>query len=194
MKVRMVRFRGGFGLKPLVPVPSAALSETVTGLAGLVFEKENSEQSFGMKIHELKFNVDGSSRGKQGPAGIGDVLRNSDGKICCLFSYHVGIEESNTTEIRAIHKALELCASRSILVDKDIIIASDSMVAVSWVNNSGDFGSLKHVKLIYDIRDLLKLLRRTSVVFNPRHTNAFADDLAKKGSQNLGDRLVWGDL
>ncbi|KAK3219761.1 hypothetical protein Dsin_013731 [Dipteronia sinensis] len=118
-------------------------------------------------VNGLKFNVDGSSRSKPGPAGIGGVLRNSD--------------ESNTTVIMAIHKALELCASRSILLDKDIIIVSDSMVVVSWVNKTDDFGSLKHVKLIYDIRGFMKLLRRTSVVYNPRHTNSFADDLAKKG-------------
>ena len=39
----------------------------------------------------LKFNVDGSSRGKPGPSGIGGVLRDSCGKILCLFSFSVGI-------------------------------------------------------------------------------------------------------
>ncbi|KAK3224464.1 hypothetical protein Dsin_011489 [Dipteronia sinensis] len=36
----------------------------------------------------LKFNVDGSSRGKPGHSGIGGVLRNAAGKILCYFSYY----------------------------------------------------------------------------------------------------------
>ncbi|KAK3200035.1 hypothetical protein Dsin_012678 [Dipteronia sinensis] len=117
-------------------------------------------------INGLKFNVDGSSRGKPGPAGIGGVLRNSNCKILCLFSSHVGIEDSNMTEIMAMHKAFELCALRSVLVDRDIVIVIDSMVSVTWVNITEGFGSLKHVNLIYNIRGYMKLLRRTSVILD----------------------------
>ncbi|KAI9161242.1 hypothetical protein LWI28_015677 [Acer negundo] len=43
----------------------------------------------------LKFNVDGSAKGKPGPVGIGGVLRDSRGKILCLFfSFFVGNEDS----------------------------------------------------------------------------------------------------
>lgn len=31
----------------------------------------------------------GASRGKLGPAGVGEVLRNSDGKVLALFSKQV---------------------------------------------------------------------------------------------------------
>ncbi|KAK3218850.1 hypothetical protein Dsin_012820 [Dipteronia sinensis] len=145
-------------------------------------------------VNGLKFNVDGSSRGNPGPAGIRGVLRNSDGKILCLFSYHVGIEYSKTSEIMAILKALEVCTSRLVLVDRDIIIASDSKLAVDCKNKTDDFGSLNHVNLIYDIRGFLNILKKVYVIFNPRHSNSFADNLAKKGSLNFCDRLDWGDL
>ena len=38
------------------------------------------------------------------------------------------------------------------LREKKVVIVSDSFVAVAWVNN-GDFGSLKHIGSIYDIRE-----------------------------------------
>ena len=38
---------------------------------------------------------DGSSRGNPGPAGMGGVLRDSKGKILCLYSEYVGIADSN---------------------------------------------------------------------------------------------------
>ena len=38
----------------------------------------------------LKFNIDGTSRGKPGSAGIGGVLRDSNGKVLCLFSFYMG--------------------------------------------------------------------------------------------------------
>ncbi|KAK3211673.1 hypothetical protein Dsin_016379 [Dipteronia sinensis] len=56
----------------------------------------------------LKFNVDGSSRGNLGSAGIEGVRRDSNGMVLCLFSLGVGIMDSNATEILAIRRALEL--------------------------------------------------------------------------------------
>ena len=83
--------------------------------------------------------------GKPGPAGIGGVLRDANGKVLCLFSFHLGILDSNTTELLAIKKAIELISENQNLIDRDIEIVSDSKVAVSWVNK-GDFGNVNQVK------------------------------------------------
>ncbi|KAL4347296.1 hypothetical protein GQ457_17G024020 [Hibiscus cannabinus] len=72
----------------------------------------------------LKFNVDGSTRGKPGPASCGGVLRDDHGQILALFSGPLGVLESNDAEIRAICHALLLLR---------VFIESDSLVAVSWV-------------------------------------------------------------
>ena len=50
---------------------------------------------------------------------------------------------------------------------------------------------MKHVKLIYDIRSLLSYLGRTSVTYNSRSSNNFADSLVKKGSTMDGDSVIW---
>lgn len=51
---------------------------------------------------ELKFNVDGATRGKPRLAGIGGVLRNSLGVAVSLFFKNVGTMESNEVEVLAI--------------------------------------------------------------------------------------------
>ncbi|KAK2651641.1 hypothetical protein Ddye_011497 [Dipteronia dyeriana] len=94
-----------------------------------------------MSGDKLKFNVDGSPRGRPGLAGIGGVFRDSEGKVVCLFSLSVGIQDSNTAEILAFRKACELCDSVQRLAEGNIQIVSDSMVAVSWANSMDDFGA-----------------------------------------------------
>ncbi|KAK3189441.1 hypothetical protein Dsin_029002 [Dipteronia sinensis] len=66
----------------------------------------------------LKFNVDWSAKGSPGPAGMGGVLRNSRGCALCLFSDHLGTLDSNSVEVSAIHKAVEICASSPHLIGR----------------------------------------------------------------------------
>ncbi|KAK3212280.1 hypothetical protein Dsin_016986 [Dipteronia sinensis] len=134
----------------------------------------------------LKFNVDGSAKGSPGLAGIGGVMRDSSGKVLCLFSISLGSQDSITADIMVMHKVVEIVLSNNFWNGPNMVIASDSKVAISWVNND-DFGSINHVNLIYDIRSWLKNLGNTMVVYNSRSANSFADILAKRGASNMGD-------
>ncbi|KAK3222316.1 hypothetical protein Dsin_009341 [Dipteronia sinensis] len=100
----------------------------------------------------LKFNVDGSAKGSSGPPVMRGVLRDLIGKVLCLFSFFLGIQDLITAEIMAIHKACDIVQSSSSWCGRNVVISSDSMVAMSWVY-SGDFGSLVHVNTIYGIRN-----------------------------------------
>ena len=104
----------------------------------------------------------------------------------------MGILDSNTTELLAIKRAVELITENPILKGRDIAIVSDSKVAVSWVNK-GEFGNVNQVKDIYDIREMLKHLKFVKVVFDSRIFNSFADSLAKMGANAMGDFVDWGD-
>ncbi|KAK3175707.1 hypothetical protein Dsin_032594, partial [Dipteronia sinensis] len=64
----------------------------------------------------LKFNVDGFALGKPRPAGIRGVLRDSSGKVLCMFSKFIGVYDSNSVEIIAIHQACVLCASLGLIM------------------------------------------------------------------------------
>ncbi|KAK3193617.1 hypothetical protein Dsin_024927 [Dipteronia sinensis] len=107
-------------------------------------KRTNIEDWISPSADILKFNVDGSVIGKPGPSGIGGVLRDLNGKVLCLFSYYMEIMDSNTTELWAITKAVELILSNPNLRGCDIWVVSDSKVAVLWVNN-GEFGSIAQV-------------------------------------------------
>ncbi|KAK2639235.1 hypothetical protein Ddye_027030 [Dipteronia dyeriana] len=144
-------------------------------------------------VESLKFNVDGSARGFQGSAGIGGVLRDHRGKIQCMFSAFIGMHDAITAEIQAIARASDLCLSKLELRGRNIVIVSDSKVAVSWVNGEG-ISNIQHVQSIYDIRCNLKSLGQAKVVYNSRMSKTFADHLAKKGSGNEGDMLTWNDF
>ncbi|KAK3211546.1 hypothetical protein Dsin_016252 [Dipteronia sinensis] len=138
----------------------------------------------------LLFNIGGSSRGNPGDAGIGGVLRDANGKVFCLFSYYVGILDSNAAEVHAIHKACSLISSHPILRDRCISIVSDSRSAVSWIN-SDNFGNINLVNLVYDIRYCIQSCAGISIIHTNRESNTLADSLAKGGSGKICDRLEW---
>ncbi|KAK3210897.1 hypothetical protein Dsin_015603 [Dipteronia sinensis] len=81
---------------------------------------------------DLKFTVDGSSRGNPGPAGIVGILRNHAGVTFCMFSSFLGDGISSTcAEIHAIPKACELCKKANCPAARRIIIESDSRSTIS---------------------------------------------------------------
>ncbi|KAK3206452.1 hypothetical protein Dsin_020498 [Dipteronia sinensis] len=141
----------------------------------------------------IKFNVDGSVRGKPGPAGIERVLRDSNGKVICLFSKFVSVTDSNTVELWAIRKAVQLCITNPNLKDRDIAVISDSKVAVAWVN-SEEVGNVAHMNTIYEIRNCMRSKCSIEVLYESRAFNSFADSLAKMGSSKNGDFVEWRDL
>ncbi|KAK3219556.1 hypothetical protein Dsin_013526 [Dipteronia sinensis] len=139
-----------------------------------------------------KFNVDGSTRGSLGRAGMGGVLKDSCRKVVFLFSYFIVSQDSNTAEIMAIWNVCDIISFDPLFLGRNITIASDSKVVVAWVNND-DFGSINHVKWIYDIRCKLKILGNTSVVYNSRSSNSFVDMLARRGSSLKEDIICWSN-
>ena len=110
-----------------------------------------------------------------------------------FFSIFVGSQDSITTELMAIERACSLCVQNSALQVQAIEIVSDSLVAVTWIN-SENFGSLKHVQLVYSIQDFMRKHGNLWVRFCSRASNSFADSLAKKGANREGDVIQWGSV
>ncbi|KAK2652020.1 hypothetical protein Ddye_011876 [Dipteronia dyeriana] len=134
--------------------------------------------------HDLVFNVDGSSRGNPGLAGIRGVLRDANGKILCIVSSRVEFFDAILAEVLAIHCVCVLILSKIYLVDRYITILSDSKTAVSCIN--GDrICHLKYVNMLYDIKQLLSSTRLVSIDYTARSSNS----LAKSGSDLQQERL-----
>ncbi|KAK2648318.1 hypothetical protein Ddye_015807 [Dipteronia dyeriana] len=141
--------------------------------------------------HDIVFNVDESSRGNPGLAGIGGVLRDVNEKVLCLFSSCVGLVDSNLAEVLAIHRACELISSNMYFIERNITILSDSKFAVSWINGDG-FDHLNFVSVLYDIKQFLSSKITISIEFTDRSSNSLAYVLAKAGSGLQQERLEWG--
>uniref|UniRef100_A0A2P2PM95 RNase H type-1 domain-containing protein n=1 Tax=Rhizophora mucronata TaxID=61149 RepID=A0A2P2PM95_RHIMU len=78
----------------------------------------------------LKWNVDGPSIAKPGPAGIGSVSRNHMGIFPCLFSCPVGHKVSNHAEVLATPEALEISLSHHDSGGCLLIVEADSANAI----------------------------------------------------------------
>ncbi|KAK2652603.1 hypothetical protein Ddye_012459 [Dipteronia dyeriana] len=155
----------------------------------------------------LKFNVDSSTRGNLGNAGIGAmeeflettqessggigrVLQNACGKVLCMFSLFVGSIVPISAEVHSIHKACSLIYMCQLLNNQNITILSDSESAVAWINGNG-FGHLSQVYLIYDIRQIIRQRGYLAVQFTPRCFNSLTNNLANARSTMRGERLEW---
>ena len=103
------------------------------------------------------------------------------------------MNDSNTAQILAIHKACELVISNPLLLGRNIEIISDSKTAVSWIQNGG-VGNLKHVNEIYDIRSYMDNVGGINISHHTRASNGFADNLAKMGARMSGDFVEWSDV
>ncbi|KAK9287494.1 hypothetical protein L1049_015915 [Liquidambar formosana] len=101
----------------------------------------------------LKFNVDGSARGKPGPGGSGGVLRDESGVVLCFFSCPAGVIDSNLAELLAVREALRIFCSSSWVGIKNLIIESDSALIVSWIN-----GVLRIWKYSFILNEIFSLI------------------------------------
>ncbi|KAK2655964.1 hypothetical protein Ddye_009016 [Dipteronia dyeriana] len=175
--------RGGFILLSLIVGERCVDSTSI---------KTNKSMAWASPFgYNLGFNVDGSTRGVPSNAGIGGVLRDSSGKVLSLFSYYVGILDATSVEIPAIHRACQLVVDNQIFGNRNISIFSDSKSVVSWCKGE-DFGNLRLVNFLYDIRQIIQSLKCLDIKFMPRGSNSFAYSLSKNGSSCYGDRLEWG--
>ena len=126
----------------------------------------------------VKFNVDGSALGSPGETGIGGVLRNARREIIGFFSLSTGPGFAYEAEVYALHFALLIC---QLFVIRNVVLESDSMVAVSWVNNKKN-RPWKLQNYLNHIDHLAKEVNCLQIKHVMREANVLADYLAKRGS------------
>ena len=57
-----------------------------------------------------------------------------------------------------------------------------------------NFGSYRHINIIYDIRGYLQQMKNVSIIFSSRSSNSMADSIARLSSSGAADRVEWGEL
>ncbi|XVF04122.1 hypothetical protein REPUB_Repub05bG0054800 [Reevesia pubescens] len=138
----------------------------------------------------VKFNVDGSTIGKPGLAGIGGVLCDEFGVRLLVFSKAIRISDSNEAEFIAINEAFSMFVSSPWSKVYGLIVDSDSQVAVKWFN-CHDSMPWKLRKFCSFIDSLKGAVIRWKVQLVYRESNDIADGLAKAGVYRTDNLTVY---
>ncbi|KAK9029015.1 hypothetical protein V6N11_026144 [Hibiscus sabdariffa] len=85
-------------------------------------------------VGELKFNVDGVVAGAFGRAGIGGLLRNSNGKTLLMFSKSIGVIDVTSAEILALKEACVLFSQSRWVNFPSLVLETDCECLVEWFN------------------------------------------------------------
>jgi ribonuclease HI len=130
----------------------------------------------------LIVNVDGGARGNPGPAAIGVVVADSDGKVIDELAEPIGVATNNVAEYRALLRGIEW--ARGLGADELEIVGDSELVARQL---TGAY-KVKHpaMKPLYD--EAMAALRAFGVWrirTVPRSENARADELVNQALDGI---------
>jgi ribonuclease HI len=125
----------------------------------------------------LIINTDGAARGNPGPAAIGVIIRNGDGRLLANISRDIGVATNNQAEYRAIIAGLEKAiglGARRVLVKSDSELVVKQLQGLYKIKNTG-------LRPLYQkIVRLTGSLDSFDITHVPRELNAGADRLANQ--------------
>ena len=137
----------------------------------------------------LKFNVDGSARGKPGVTGIGGVLRDCNAAVKMIFSKSIGVADSNMNELLAVREALKMFTTSRWAISHRLVIESDSSNVVNWMRDpSGAPWAMK--RFMAQMEYFKQQLLSCDFASIPREGNNLADALAKSGVSRQHDLII----
>lgn len=119
--------------------------------------------------------VDGAARGNPGPAAIGAVIKDGQGRLVTCISQSIGATTNNQAEYRAIIAALEKAIS---LGARQVKMNSDSELVVRQINGKYRVKNTSLKPLFQRVKQLQGLLEAFTIVHIPRERNVEADNLA----------------
>ncbi|MDR7556786.1 MAG: ribonuclease HI family protein [Armatimonadota bacterium] len=126
---------------------------------------------------KLRLFVDGASRGNPGPAALGVVIQDAQGKTLAELSEALGHATNNVAEYRALLRAL--AEARAMGAD-EVEIFADSDLLVRQVSGAYRVKSPHLRPLHQDVLTALRQFRRWRIRHVPRTENAAADALANR--------------
>jgi ribonuclease HI len=132
---------------------------------------------------KLIVNVDGGARGNPGPAAIGVVVSDADGKVLDELAESIGHATNNVAEYRALLRGIEW--ARGLGADELEIVGDSELVARQL---TGAY-KVKHpsMKPLYEEAvAALRAFERWSIRTVPRAENERADSLVNHALDEAG--------
>ena len=128
-----------------------------------------------MKIDKAVLYTDGASRGNPGPAAIGAVIKDGQGRVLARISRRIGRTTNNQAEYQAIVAALEKALG---LGAASVEVKSDSELAVRQINGRYRVKNTGLRPLHQRVGELRSLFQGFSIASIPRRQNVEADRLS----------------
>lgn len=147
-------------------VPKSAAKKELTPPAGDAIALSRCDK---VKVH-----VDGGAKGNPGPAGIGIVFTNLDGKTVLEEARYIGKATNNVAEYTALITALK------ILIDggrREAYFFSDSELMVNQMTGAYKVKNEGLMPLVREAQALRRKLDRFQIAHVPREENKRADEL-----------------
>jgi ribonuclease HI len=129
------------------------------------------------KYPKLVLHVDGGARGNPGPAAIGVVVSDPDGKRVAAFGDKIGETTNNVAEYKALLRGLELAAEHGA---REIHVINDSELIARQVTGVYKVKHPAMQQLHAQALTALKDFDRWSIESVPRAENADADELVNE--------------
>ena len=127
-----------------------------------------------MKIEKAILYTDGASRGNPGPAAIGAVIKDGQGRVLGKISRRIGRTTNNQAEYQAVIAALEEAIRLGVA---GVVIKTDSELVVKQINGRYRVKNQALKPLHQRVKELQSLFQSFAIASIPRRQNTEADRL-----------------
>ena len=125
--------------------------------------------------------VDGASRGNPGPASLGVVIQDAEGKILKTMSARIGTATNNVAEYYALIFALQ---EAIIMRADELLVYTDSELVARQFAGQYKIKEAALQQLFLLVTHLKQGLKRLAVSHVPREKNKLADEAANQALDN----------
>jgi ribonuclease HI len=128
-------------------------------------------------MEKIIIHSDGGARGNPGPAGIGAILHDEDGKVIAEISRHLGETTNNQAEYKALIAGLEKAEE---LKAKEVDCFLDSELVVKQLNREYKVKNAELAPLFLKVHNLSLSFKKIKFTHVRREQNKEADRLANE--------------
>ena len=128
-------------------------------------------------MEKIIIHSDGGARGNPGPAGIGAILQDVDGKVIAQISRHLGETTNNQAEYRALIAGLEKAQD---LKFQEVDCYLDSELVVKQLNREYKVKNAELAPLFLKVHNLSLSFKKIKFTHVRREQNKEADRLANE--------------
>jgi ribonuclease HI len=128
-------------------------------------------------MNETHVFIDGAARGNPGPAGLGVIFEDGQGRVLGRIRRYLGRTTNNVAEYQALLEALREAIRRGW---RRLIIHTDSQLLQQQIQGGYRVRSRNLLPLYKEARRLLSRLEDYDILHVPRQHNKEADRLANE--------------